>query len=49
MECCIQELGLESSDFFDIFEMPVLHSVSPLEQGSLTTTWSIQEYSVKNF
>ena len=47
MEGGIEELGLESGNFFDIFQMPVSYCVSPFEQGSLTTTRSIEEYSVE--
>jgi len=47
MECGTRELGLESSDFFDIFEMPVPYCVSSLEESSFSTAWSIEEYSVE--
>ena len=47
MECGIDELGLESGNLSDIFEMPVLHCIRPLEKSSLPTTGSIEEYSVE--
>ena len=48
MECCIDELGLETGYLLDILQVPVLHSVGSLVESSLATTGSIEEYPVKS-